>query len=123
MKAYDKARINKQRVFYEEATETIRVYPENYGLAIRDKYNKNGWIRGGDMACKYFFDKIQHVIDECGKVSKSHISGECLAEAIARVVPGSTKNHGYHVWQQSTYEKVVRHPITGDLHTIDLPIK
>jgi len=48
--AWNRARIIGRRVFYEQATETIRQCPENYCLAIRSVNKPGEWVAAPDRA-------------------------------------------------------------------------
>ena len=93
MTAWEEARKNKQRVFYEEYSNTIRVFPENYLLAFQHGHPQR-WSAKGDSACKKYHDKIQAIIDKSGTNN-----GPELALLISVVVPGTLRNHGFDVWQ------------------------
>lgn len=78
MKSYDEARIMGKRAFYERATDSIRLCPENYCLAVK----ANGkWKAYDDGAIRDKWAIIQTTIDEWQNGS----TGDALAGEIGKL--------------------------------------
>lgn len=79
MRAWEIAYQLKRRAFYERATDTLRLCPENYCLATRS--NKKWKAYRDEGATKTMHDKIQAVLDEWQNGS----TGDALAEEIGKL--------------------------------------
>ena len=81
--AYDKARLEGRRVFYEAATETIRQAPENYLLAQRNAATGR-WYPSPDHASPINAHSLGIVLRQY----QEEAEGDELARAIERAFWG-----------------------------------